>query len=294
MTKKTTVFKNDVKICDSLTVKNNLAVCDKIIANDKNVELKKYTTIDKDANIFQSLGVGENLAVLGYANIGNNLKVFGSTNIKTDLSVSGNASLSSLTISPLSIQSKTIDPILSVNGPSQFSSDVIINGDLIVSSPSTFTFLPTSNEIPTQPNQLVTKSYVDSVAGSTGPTGPNGSLGPTGIDGSAGQTGFSGQTGPAGIIGPSGIGITGPAGSSSTGITTNIINQSVYGQTLKKNTVLFDSPVAIKTSDINPNIENIPQVTVPIINPASPQIHSNDNTAMVISVLTTQPMINIC
>jgi len=163
-----TIFYDDVKIC------KNLDICNKMTVTSEKVQLKKYTIIENDTNVVSNLGVGEDLGVLGDTKIGFDLNVF------------GDSTLSSLTIKNQSLKFRGLEPILNVQAPANFESSVVF------ASPSVFDTLPISNQIPTEPNQLVTKSYADSIAGSTGPKGNDGSLGPTGVAGPTGVTGSQG------------------------------------------------------------------------------------------------------
>lgn len=84
---------------------------------------------------------------------------------------------------------------------STVSKDFKVKNGLVVTEGGTFGG-PVSVGTPTGPDDAATKSYVDNIALTTGPTGPTGA--PSDIAGPTGPQGESGPTGPAGDTGPTG------------------------------------------------------------------------------------------
>ena len=72
---------------------------------------------------------------------------------------------------------------------------VNVDGRLQMNQETVFTSPPICNQQPSNGNELANKNYVDSHAGTTGPTGAAGTNGVTGPTGSQGPTGIIGVTG---------------------------------------------------------------------------------------------------
>src|SRR5581483_2096318 len=134
-----------------------------------------------------------------------------------------------------------IDKKLRVHGKARFYEDVTFKegikvdgcikhlcvNDLTVIDDLTLLFTPVN------PTDATNKSYVDSVAGSAGATGPTGATGATGNTGPTGATGNTGAMGATGNTGPTGAtGNTGPTGAiGNTGATGATGNTGPIGAT---------------------------------------------------------------
>ena len=109
-------------------------------------------------------------------------------------------------------------------------------------------------KIPNVKNYLSPNGYRPVVLPFIGPTGPTGPFGDTGTTGPRGEPGLIGVKGDIGATGPRGepglIGVKGDTGATGPSSAVFSINQSVYGNTLKKNSILYNTPTVITKSNI--------------------------------------------